>query len=152
KAITTDLWPHHGKGRTLIIAGDTQPPAVHALAHAMNALLGNAGQTVFYIKPPLPEPGPSWWTLDPRDEGPLDSVDALGQLVADIEVDRVDTLLVLGGNPAYTAPADVPLTSTLEDRLRRPREEWLAVHFGPYFDETARLCHWHVPESHFLES
>ena len=39
------------KGASLVIAGDQQPPAVHALAHAMNAALGNVGKTVFYTDP-----------------------------------------------------------------------------------------------------
>jgi MoCo/4Fe-4S cofactor protein with predicted Tat translocation signal len=44
-AIARDLQSH--KGASLVIAGDYQPPIVHALAHAMNASLGNAGKTVF---------------------------------------------------------------------------------------------------------
>ena len=38
------------QGRSLVIAGDGQPPAVHALAHAMNAALGNVGATVVYTQ------------------------------------------------------------------------------------------------------
>ena len=38
------------RGRSLVIAGDTQPPAVHALAHAMNEALGNVGATVTYTQ------------------------------------------------------------------------------------------------------
>ena len=33
------------------MAGEGQPPIVHALAHAMNAALGNAGRTVIYTDP-----------------------------------------------------------------------------------------------------
>ena len=35
----------------LVIAGEQQPPLVHALAHAMNAALGNVGKTVYYTEP-----------------------------------------------------------------------------------------------------
>src|SRR5271163_3873453 len=48
-AVAADLQKH--KGASLIIAGDHQPPAVHAIAHAMNAALGNVGKTVFYTDP-----------------------------------------------------------------------------------------------------
>ncbi len=58
-----------------------------------------------------------------------------------------------GAIPAYTAPADIQLGELLRQQLKNlPREKWLAIHLGPYFDETARLCHWHIPQAHFLES
>ena len=38
------------RGRSLVIAGDGQPPIVHALAHAMNEALGNVGTTVVYTQ------------------------------------------------------------------------------------------------------
>ena len=55
-------------------------------------------------------------------------------------------LLILGGNPVYTAPAD------LDVRRGAGRRSALRVHLGLYDDETAQLCHWHVPEAHYLES
>src|SRR5690606_10945327 len=58
---------------------------------------------------------------------------------------EVRTLLILGGNPCYTAPADIPFEAALA-------RAGLSVHLGPYFDETAAACVWHMPESHFLES
>ena len=39
------------KGASLVIAGEYQPPMVHALAHVMNDSLGNVGKTVFYTDP-----------------------------------------------------------------------------------------------------
>jgi molybdopterin-containing oxidoreductase family iron-sulfur binding subunit len=148
EAIAKDLRDRK-KGTTLLVAGDGQPPAVHALVHALNAHLGNAGQTVVYIEPPLPPLG--------------DSVRSLQDLTHAIDVGEVDTLLILGGNPVYTAVklADRQLDALMKEQLLLPRDvksgsekqkTWLAVHLGPYFDETARLCHWHVPESHFLEA
>ena len=49
KAVAADLAAH--KGSSLVVAGDHQPPAVHALAHAINHALGNAGKTVVYSEP-----------------------------------------------------------------------------------------------------
>src|SRR5213594_1773496 len=45
-ALAEDLIQH--KAASIILAGDDQPPIVHALAHAMNVALGNVGKTVFY--------------------------------------------------------------------------------------------------------
>jgi molybdopterin-containing oxidoreductase family iron-sulfur binding subunit len=129
RAVAEDLKAH--AGRSLVVAGDEQPPAVHALAHAMNAALGNAGQTVLYL-PPAPA-------------RPESHTESLRQLVSDMEAGQVDTLVILGGNPAFTAPADLPFVSALEKvRLR--------AHLAPFIDETSSLCQWHVPQAHFLES
>jgi molybdopterin-containing oxidoreductase family iron-sulfur binding subunit len=132
------------QGHSLILAGAGQPASVHALVHALNARLGNVGQTVLYTDALLPSERPESAPGKPR---------SLAELTEAIEDDRVDTLLILGGNPAYTAPADVAFASRLEKRLKEVgKDDWLAVHCSPYFDETARLCHWHVPQSHFLET
>ena len=45
-ALRRDLLAH--RGSSLILAGPAQPPFVHALVHALNDFLGNAGQTVTY--------------------------------------------------------------------------------------------------------
>ena len=44
--MAADLNAH--KGRSVVVAGDYQPAAVHALAKAMNEALGNIGTTVQY--------------------------------------------------------------------------------------------------------
>ena len=56
----------------------------------------------------------------------------------------VEFLLILGGNPVYTAPSDLKFA----ERWRRSA---LRAHSGCIEDETAALCHWHVPETHILE-
>jgi MoCo/4Fe-4S cofactor protein with predicted Tat translocation signal len=128
-AIARDLLKH--RGASLVVAGDGQPPAVHALAHAMNVALGNAGKTVIYT--------------DPVEANPVDQMQSLRELVEDIKAGQVDVLLILSSNPAYTAPADMQFAENLlKVKLR--------VHLGLYDDETAELCHWHIPEAHYLES
>ncbi len=47
--LSNDLRSH--QGASIVIAGDHQPPAVHALVHAINQNLGNVGKTVFYTDP-----------------------------------------------------------------------------------------------------
>jgi len=129
RAVAEDLKAH--RQRSLVLAGDGQPPAVHSLAHAMNAALANAGATVAYIDP-----------VPPRPESQME---ALRKLVADMEAGQVETLVILGGNPGFTAPADIPFVKALE-------KVKLRAHLSPYQDETSALCQWHVPEAHFLES
>jgi molybdopterin-containing oxidoreductase family iron-sulfur binding subunit len=57
---------------------------------------------------------------------------------------QVETLFVLGANPAHTGPADLDFNETL-------RKAKSIVHLGMYFDETAQLAEWHIPQSHYLE-
>ncbi len=118
------------RGRSVVIAGDGQPGIVHALAHAMNDLLGNAGATVSYTQ-----------TAEAR---PMNQLAGLQELVGEMNAGSVEFLLILGGNPVYTAPVDLQFARSLE---KVP----LRAHLGMYEDETAALCHWHIPETHFLE-
>ena len=55
--------------------------------------------------------------------------------------------MILGGNPAYDAPADLQFAQLLKSN-KAP----LRVHLGLYDNETAELCHWHVNAAHELES
>ncbi|MGA8443001.1 MAG: TAT-variant-translocated molybdopterin oxidoreductase [Candidatus Sulfotelmatobacter sp.] len=130
-AVWRDLQSHPGS--SLVIPGDHQLPAVHALAHAINAKLGNVGKTVFYT--------------DPVDANPVNQTESLKDLAADIDAGKVDLLIILGGNPAYDAPSDLGFADLLKSN-KAP----LRVHFGLYQDETAELCQWHVNQAHELES
>ncbi|HEV8117376.1 MAG TPA: hypothetical protein VGQ32_02565, partial [Thermoanaerobaculia bacterium] len=129
RAIAEDLKAH--RGRSLIVAGDSQPAAVHALAHAMNEALGNVGQTVSYVDP-IPVRADS-------------QADSFRQLVSDMQAGSVEALLIVGGNPVFTAPGDLPFGKALE-------KVKLSAHLSPHQDETSALCRWHVPQAHFLES
>jgi MoCo/4Fe-4S cofactor protein with predicted Tat translocation signal len=130
-AIVEDLRAH--RGSSVVIVGDHQPPAVHALAHAMNQVLGNVGKTVIYT--------------DPVDANPVNQTDSIKDLVADMRAGKVDMLFILGGNPAYDAPADLGFADALKNTSIPMR-----VHLGLYQDETAELCQWHLNEAHYLES
>jgi MoCo/4Fe-4S cofactor protein with predicted Tat translocation signal len=117
--------------RALVLAGETQPPAVHAIAHAVNESLGAVGTTVAYTSP--------------AEASPLESPASLGGLVAEMKAGRVELLIILGSNPVYAAPADLELRDAL-DKVE------LCIHHGLYVDETAVRCQWHLPASHALES
>ena len=128
-ALVRDLQKHLGS--SIVLAGDQQPPLVHALAHAMNWVLGNTGKTVIYT--------------DPMEANPVSQMQSLRELVADMESGQVNMLVIIGGNPVFTAPADLQFAENL-------LKVQLRIHFGLYEDETAELCHWHIPEAHYLES
>ncbi len=127
--LVADLKAH--RGASLVVAGEWQPPAVHALAHAMNQQLGNVGRTVAY-------------TAEVEAHG-FDGRTSLAELVADMTAGAVDLLIVLDGNPVYAAPADLDVAKAMDSVPLR-------IHWGLYDDETAERCHWHVPASHELEA
>jgi molybdopterin-containing oxidoreductase family iron-sulfur binding subunit len=129
-ALSKDLDSH--KGASIVIVGDDQPPIVHALAHAMNNALGNVDKTVFY--------------KDPIEANSVDQTQSLRELVTDIDAGKVETLIIIGGNPAYNTPADLRLD------LNRLNKVKLRAHVSLYNDETSDICHWHIPATHYLES
>ena len=128
-AIARDLQAH--KGASIVIAGEHQPPHVHALAHAMNQALGNAGKTVTYT--------------EPIEGNAIDQQTSLQELVGDMNAGKVNSLLILGGNPVYNTPVDLKFSEALK------KVAWRG-YLGLFYDETAAQCVWHVPEAHFLES
>jgi molybdopterin-containing oxidoreductase family iron-sulfur binding subunit len=128
-AVAGDLENH--RGRCVVLAGERQPAEVHLLAHAMNQHLGNAGKTVFHTAP-----------VEAR---PADKTQSLRELADDMDAGKVELLLILGGNPVFTAPADFRFTE-------RMQKVPLRVHLSLYQDETSRQCHWHLPEAHYLEA
>jgi MoCo/4Fe-4S cofactor protein with predicted Tat translocation signal len=128
-ALVEDLSRH--PGASLVLAGPQQPAAVHALAHAINNVLRNVGQTVVYSQP--------------VEAKPINQTDSLRQLVQDLEDQQVDLLVVLGGNPAYSAPADLHFGESIQKAR-------LSVYLGLYEDETAALADWHLPAAHYLET
>jgi molybdopterin-containing oxidoreductase family iron-sulfur binding subunit len=128
-ALVRDL--QQSRGHSIVIPGDEQSPAVHMLAHAMNDALGNVGQTVVYT--------------DTLEDTPVDHMQQLAELVRDIDAGGVELLVILGGNPVYNAPADLGFA----EHLKKVK---LRAHLSLYKDETSELCHWHIPEAHYLES
>lgn len=126
KAVARDLAEHAGKG--VIVVGYRQPAWVHALAHAVNDALGNVDAGVVEFRDPPAEAA---------DKG-------IADLVKDIAADKVGTLLIVGGNPAFNAPADLNFKAALQ---KVPRK----VRLGLFFDQTSEGCDWHLPLAHFLE-
>jgi molybdopterin-containing oxidoreductase family iron-sulfur binding subunit len=128
--VAKDLQLH--KSASVVIAGDEQPPEIHALAHAANNALGNVGKTVFYF--------------DPLAANSVDQTQSLRELVGDIDAGKVDLLIIIGGNPAYNTPVDLRLD------LNRLNKVKLRAHLNLYNNETSEICHWHINAAHYLES
>ncbi len=116
-------------GRSLLTVGRYAPPSLHALALQVNQGLGNLGRTCEIAAPLALAPRPGKSFLD---------------LVRDIEARRVSALFVLGPNPVYQAPGDIPFAAIY---AKVP----LRVHAGLHIDETAAISNWHLPLAHALE-
>lgn len=120
-------------GRCLITAGAYTPADVQAAVHRLNARLGNLGHTLSYTEPVnLLELGGE----------PLGS---LHELTSAMEAGEVQTLLILDANPAFSAPGELAFAQRME---KVP----LRLSAGLYYDETAALCHWHLPLSDALDN
>ncbi|HET8734690.1 MAG TPA: 4Fe-4S dicluster domain-containing protein, partial [Anaeromyxobacteraceae bacterium] len=129
KAVAADLGAN--RGRSIVLAGLRQPPAVHALAHAMNAALGNVGTTVRYVRPVLGDGAPT--------------SGALPALAREIEGGKLDTVVVTAWNPVLGAPAGLDLGALL---AKVPNALYLSLRE----DETSRRCSWRLAQSHAFES
>ena len=116
------------KGKCIVLAGTRQPLSVHLLANAMNAALGNVGSSVVYHEAPAPAAG------------------SIADLAAQIKSGAVDTLVMLGANPVYNAPADLGWAEL------QASEKLTVVRLGYYEDESTPKNGWSLPQAHYLES
>ena len=118
-----DLMAH--RGESLVLAGHRQPLAIHLLANAINAELGNFGKTI---------------DLLPAEDAGAGTIDQVAQALND---GKVETLVILGGNPAYNAPADLNWAQA---------KAKMVVRLGYSEDESFPKNGWNLPQAHFLES
>ncbi len=119
-------------GRAVVIAGRRQPKEVHALVAKINATIGAPGATLDYAEDPEPTRVPH--------------VQSIKALAGDMMASKVNTLIILGGNPVYDAPADCEFETALG------KVKNTSLHLSEYADETSLKTKWHVPKAHFLEA
>ena len=112
------------------MAGERQPATVHAAVCALNTYLGNTGRTVSYYE---------------TKDAALPSVSSLASLVSAMTEGAVQTLVVLGGNPVFDAPADLDFASAM---AKVPH----SIALGHTVDETSSRAEWHIPRAHYLEA
>ncbi|MGA2052182.1 MAG: TAT-variant-translocated molybdopterin oxidoreductase, partial [Opitutales bacterium] len=129
KECVKDLLAHPGE--SAVIAGSQLPVELHQLVILMNLALGAVGQTVTYRQ--LPDRGPA--------AGIADVAAAIGK-------NKVQTLVVLGGNPAYNAPGDLNFAAMLKTVPEVVRYGY----YGRQADETSALAGTFIAGLHPLES
>ena len=119
------------RGESVVVAGAHLPPEIHALVHGINSAIGAVGETVTFV-PAETTPGAS----------------TLPALANAIRSGSIKTLVILGGNPAYNAPADLDWPA-----LQKSVGEVIRV--GYYVDETSLVnaaATTHLVRAHYLES
>lgn len=116
---------------SLIVAGECQPPMVHAAVHALNKKLGNAGNTVTYSDVPDADRGSC-----------LESLTAFAEAATGGDI---ETLIVMDGNPVYAAPEDLKIGDAIAAVNNR-------VHFSCFRNETSLACETVVDMAHALET
>lgn len=124
-AVAADLAKN--RGASIVVAGTQQPAWVQAAAFAINDALGNSGATTHFIE-----------DADTVEMG------TIAELASDLE-SQIKSVVMLGVNPVYTAPADLKFRERLANAT-------FSLHAGFYFDETARLSTHHLPISHAFEA
>jgi len=126
EARLVDALRRHGAD-SLIVAGNHLSPATHALVLLLNQRQGAFGRTLDAIAPPAG-----------------DGADSIEALAGALHAGAVEALLIIGGNPAYDAPAGLRFGEAL---ARAP----FSAHWSLYRDETGARCAWSLPASHELE-
>ena len=137
KVVAADL--KSNKGHAVVVAGRAQPAIVHALAALMNETLGARGSLVSYYsdyRRPMHKAG----------MGDMASIKALS---ADLNAGKVDALVILGGNPVYSAPSDLKFA----DGLKKAKK---VVYLADQANETTAALNEKnsivIPQSHSFEA
>ncbi len=118
-------------GRSVLTAGSEHKPEVHAAVAAINLALGNSGSTVNYLEVPH---------VDSQS-----SNKAFANVVAEMKAGNIDTVVMVGVNPVFTAPADLDFANALSNVET-------TVSLSDYADETSKKSTWHANRAHFLEA
>ncbi len=118
-------------GRCVVLGGRALDEEAHRQLAAANAALGNVGRTLSY-RTSLPPGG-----------APMPGT--LAELVTRLRASQVTALVILGGNPVFTAPADFGF-GTLLDLVPD------TIHLSLFANETSVRCNWVINAAHDLEA
>ena len=128
-AIAKDLIAN--KGKSIVVGGPSLPAETQALLFGINQLLDNLGATITFTKP----------VADVDNSGSV----ALKVLAEQLNAGKTKALVILGGNPAFTAPYDLHFGEAV-------KKAGTSVYLGPDANETAEVAGWALPEAHYLET
>jgi molybdopterin-containing oxidoreductase family iron-sulfur binding subunit len=124
-------------GKSLVMGGYRLPPEAQHLILAMNEALGAVNRTVEFH------------------EAPETGGEDFGVLAEALRSAKFQTLVILGGNPAYNAPADLDWEQSNPGGTKGMKT---IVRLGYHEDETScppltqMTIQWDLPMAHFLES
>lgn len=125
-AIAQDV--REAAGRSVFVAGASQPPPVHALCAILNRQFGQG--VVDYLDTGAASIEP----VGPR----------LERAVEAMEAGRIGMVLMLNTNPVYMLPRELNFAEALDNVE-------VTIHTGLHRDETAQRALWHIPAAHYLE-
>jgi molybdopterin-containing oxidoreductase family iron-sulfur binding subunit len=114
-------------GKSVLLVGRRQPASVQALALAVNSALGAVGSTLV-VQPAFSSPAAS-----------------LQALAARLQAGAVKSLIILGGDPVYNAPADLSFGNLLASVPA-------SLHLASLPNATSAKAKWFVPGTHYLEA
>lgn len=121
EACAADLVEH--AGHSIIVAGEHLPKSIHIMVIALNQAIS---APVKYLEIPLPESG-------------------ISDAAARLNEGKIQTLIILGGNPCYNAPADL---NWAEAQAKAEQ----SIYIGSAKNETAEASSLFIARSHYLES
>ncbi|MEX2396091.1 MAG: 4Fe-4S dicluster domain-containing protein, partial [Balneolales bacterium] len=121
----------NNRGESIVAAGLDRDSDVHATAAAINLALDNAGSTISYLELPHADAG--------------NQNERLAEVSRGLSAGEYQTAVILGANPVFTAPSDLNFAEALNAVP-------VSINLSSHYDETARLCDWHVNKANFLEA
>ncbi|NBU68322.1 MAG: hypothetical protein EBS49_01625 [Verrucomicrobia bacterium] len=114
-------------GRSVVLVGRRQSSPIQALSLAINSALGAIGNTL---------------AVQPAISARSTSIE---DLASRMKAGAVKSLVILGGDPVYNAPADLSFASLLSTVPS-------SLHLAAQPNATSAKTSWFVPGTHYLES
>ncbi|MDA8745058.1 TAT-variant-translocated molybdopterin oxidoreductase [Rubripirellula amarantea] len=116
--------------KAVVVVGEALGADMVAAGIAMNKKLGSLGKAQKFVA---------------AADAELGELVSLADLTAKIGAGDIESLLILGDNPVFTAPGDVDVAAAISKVEH-------SIYLGEYDDETGAICEWSLPLAHPLEA